>query len=354
VNTGAPVVSQSLPLTLDALAAFDTVIDVRSPSEYAEDHLPGALNFPVLTDEERAQVGTLHKQTSAFEAKRAGAAIVARHIAQHLERAFAEHPKSWRPLVYCWRGGLRSGAMTHVLRSVGWNARQLVGGYKAWRGQVIADLEVFPAKFSFTVVCGRTGSGKSRFLEALEETGAQVLDLEKLAAHKGSVLGDLPHAPQPSQKRLESLIWAALAGFDPARPVYVEAESKRIGNLRVPDALMQRMRVSECVEIVAGVAGRVALLREEYAHLIARPDVLFARLDCLAPLHSTARVEHWKDLARAGQWDAFVGEMLRDHYDPAYLKSMFRNFVHAEKATPLPMAGTGRDDFARLARSTRR
>ncbi|MBL8520060.1 MAG: tRNA 2-selenouridine(34) synthase MnmH [Betaproteobacteria bacterium] len=338
-----------MPLSLADLRRFDSIIDVRSPAEYAEDHLPGAINCPVLDDAERARVGTLHKQTSAFEAKKAGSVLVARNIAAHLEAGFAGRPRDWQPLVYCWRGGMRSGAMTHVLRSVGWDARQLQGGYKAWRAQVRDDLEALPQRFRFLVVCGRTGAGKSRFLEALAAAGQQVLDLEVLGAHKGSILGDLPDAPQPSQKRFDSLIWHALSAFDPARPVIVEAESKRVGALTVPGALMACMRASECIEIDAPPSARVALLQEDYAHLIGNPGLLMDKLDGLVGLHARETVEQWKALAAAGDWAAFVSRMLAEHYDPAYHRSMFRNYVRARNAVRLQPADHTPGAFARLA-----
>ncbi|MHB8166355.1 MAG: tRNA 2-selenouridine(34) synthase MnmH, partial [Sulfuricella sp.] len=226
-------------LTLAQLARFDDIIDVRSPSEFRDDHIPGAVNFPVLNDEERARVGTIYKQTSAFDAKKIGAALVARNIAGHVEQHFSDQPKNWRPLVYCWRGGSRSGAMTHILNQIGWRAQQLKGGYKAYRTMVLATLQTLPGRFRYRVICGPTGSGKSRLLTALDELGAQVLDLEGLAAHRGSILGSLPDADQPSQKLFESRLWEALQKFDPDHPVYVEAESKKIGNIRAPDALLE-------------------------------------------------------------------------------------------------------------------
>ncbi|MBL8513364.1 MAG: tRNA 2-selenouridine(34) synthase MnmH [Betaproteobacteria bacterium] len=339
-----------MPLTHDDLRGFDTIIDVRSPSEYAEDHIPGAVSCPVLDDAERARIGTLHKQSSAFDAKKAGGALVARNIAKHLEANFADKPKHWTPLVYCWRGGMRSGAMTHVLRSVGWDAKQLTGGYKAWRAQVMADLDVLPSRFQYVVVCGRTGSGKSRFLETLSAAGFQVLDLELLGAHKGSILGDLPDTPQPAQKRYDSLIWSALSGFDPARPVFVEAESKRVGKLTVPATLMERMRASLCVEVETPESARVALLKEDYAHLIANKALLFEKLDGLVGLHSHEIIGQWKALAEAGQWDAFVAHMLHEHYDPAYHRSMFRNYSQARSATRLRAESHTRAGFERLVR----
>lgn len=337
------------PLSLEQLQQFDAIIDVRSPAEFAADHLPGAINLPVLSNQERIEVGTLYKQSSAFEAKKAGAVLVARNIAAHIDTVMRDKPKNWKPLVYCWRGGSRSGAMTHILRSVGWSAQQLEGGYKAWRGQVIRDLDQLPARFMYRVICGRTGSGKSRLLEALAADGHQVLDLEKLAAHKGSVLGDLPDEAQPSQKMFESSIWLALSCFSTSRPVYVEAESKRVGVLRVPEILMQHMRQSDCHEVQTPTDLRVRLLREEYAHLIANPPRLYARLDCLRELHSGERIAAWKELANEERWDEFVANMLAQHYDPAYDKSMFRNYVKAKHASPLNVKTIDSAGFAALA-----
>jgi len=345
-----PDATVATPLTLAELAAYDAILDARSPAEFAEDHLPGAVNVPVLDDEERALVGTIYKQQSAFEAKRAGAPLVSRNIARHVESLFADRPRGWKPLVYCWRGGGRSGALAHVLRQVGWDAQRLEGGYKAFRKQVVADLEKLPARSRFCVICGATGSGKSRLLEALARAGAQALDLEALAAHRGSVLGDLPDAPQPSQKSFETAIWAALSGFDPGRPVFVESESKKVGNLRVPDALIERMRASECVRLEAGERERVALLREDYAHFEARPAALAEKLDCLAPLHGAARISQWKALLEAGDWDALVRDLLESHYDPAYRKSLFRNYRGAQNARVLEVRDISPPGFLALAR----
>ena len=313
-----PAPRVQLPLTAAQIAGWDAVIDARSPSEYAEDHLPGAVNCPVLDDPERELVGTAYKQRGSFEAKRLGAPLVAANIARIIAGRFADRPKSWRPLVYCWRGGSRSGSLTHVLRQVGWDALQLDGGYKAFRRQVAADLETMPGRFSFRVVCGATGSGKSRLLEALATTPAQVLDLEVLAAHRGSVLGELPGAPQPSQKAFETAIWSALSAFDPARPVVVESESRKVGNLRVPEALINRMREGECLRLEAPPEVRVELLLEDYAHLVADPQLLREKLACLVPLHGHERIERWNALAQAADWHGLVADLLEAHYDPDF------------------------------------
>ncbi len=221
---------------LPRLDQFDAVIDVRSPSEFAEDHIPGAINCPVLDDEERIRVGTLYKQVSAFEAKKIGAALVARNIGNHIESRFVEQGRDWKPLVYCWRGGNRSGAMATILARIGWPAVQLDGGYKEYRRHVNAALTTLPNAFSYRVVCGTTGSGKSRLLQTMAAEGAQVLDLEQQAIHRGSLLGHEPRIAQPSQKAVEITLWLAMRRFDPERPVFIESESKKVGNVRVPDA----------------------------------------------------------------------------------------------------------------------
>lgn len=318
--------------TVAQIGLFDEVIDVRSPSEYGEDHVPGAVNCPVLDDAERAEIGTLYKQVSPFDAKRRGAALVARNIARHLETAFAGRDRGWRPLVYCWRGGKRSGAMTHVLREVGWQAAQLDGGYKAFRREVVAQLERLPRGFRYIVVCGETGSAKSRLLEALAAHGAQVLDLERLACHRGSVLGNLPDTPQPAQKAFETLVWDRLRRMDPAVPVFVEAESKKIGQLQVPDALLDTMRGAECARIEAPVEARVAFLIEEYRHFLDDPATLKAQLDCLAGLYGKGAIAGWHALADRGDWEALVAELLTAHYDPAYRRSTQKNYARLAEA----------------------
>lgn len=338
------------PLALEELRAFDAIIDARSPAEYAEDHLPGAVNAPVLDDDERARVGTIYKQQSAFEAKRAGAPLAARNIARHIEERFSAKPRGWRPLVYCWRGGGRSGSLVHVLRQVGWDARRLEGGYKAFRRQVVADLEALPGRFHFRVVCGPTGSGKSRLLEALARAGAQVLDLERLAAHRGSVLGELPEAPQPSQKAFETAIWEGLSGLDARKGVYVESESKKVGNLRVPEALIARMRASPCVRLEAPPELRVALLLEEYAHFVERPGSLEAKLDLLRDLHGAERIAGWKAKLRAGEWPRLVADLLEGHYDPAYRKSLARNYGEAASGTAIEIRDISPGGYDEIAR----
>ncbi|HWA38559.1 MAG TPA: tRNA 2-selenouridine(34) synthase MnmH [Burkholderiales bacterium] len=322
----------SVPMAAGTLTAFDALLDARTPSEYAEDHIPGAMSAPVLSDSERAEVGTLYKQVSPFEAKKLGGALVAKNVAAHVERHFRDKAKDWRPLVYCWRGGKRSGAMAHILREIGWNAATLEGGYRAYRRWVVAELDRVPGRFTYVVVHGPTGSGKSRLLQTLGDAGAQVLDLERLAAHRGSVLGDLPDRRQPTQKMFESTLLHALSQLDPRQPVFVEGESKKIGQVQVPDGLIQRMRAARCLALDADLETRVSLLLEEYQHFVADRAALEGQLDCLVGLHGRERIAEWKALAAAGDWRSFVARLLVEHYDPAYRKSSTRNFAGLAEA----------------------
>lgn len=339
----------SAEFALPKLEQFDTIIDVRSQSEFALDHIPGAINCPVLDDAERVLVGTLYRQQGAFEAKKVGGPIVARNIAHHIETHFADRGKVWRPLVYCWRGGNRSGSMALIMARIGWPVAQLDGGYKAFRAQVTIDLDQLPA-FDFRVVCGTTGSGKTRLLQTLAARGAQVLDLEQLAAHRGSLLGSLPHEPQPSQKMFETRVWHTLRGFDPGRPVFVEAESRKVGQLRVPELLMERMRASPCLDLQLARPHRVQLLMQDYAHFCADPSLLSERLGHLVQLHGHARINEWQAMAAAGALPQLVDQLLALHYDPAYLRSIDRNFVQYPNAQQLVLDDIYEASFLALAR----
>jgi len=334
----------------EELGAYPDRIDVRSPSEYAEDHVPGAENHAVLDDAERAQIGTLHAKESAFAAKRAGAALVARNIALMLEGPFASKPRDWAPVVYCWRGGQRSRSLAHMLNEIGWRAAQLDGGYRAYRRHVLATLEALPARLHFEVICGLTGSGKSRLLDALAAEGAQVIDLEALAKHRGSLLGDLPDEGQPSQKWFESQVAAALERLDPARPVYVESESKKIGTVQVPETLLAAIRAGCCIRVDTPRALRIALLKGEYAHYLTDPGALTTRLAHLAPLHGRATIERWAAAAAAGDWDTLVAELLSRHYDPTYNRAIERNFARLGEALVVTPTSIAAEAFRVLAR----
>lgn len=317
------------------LAEFDTVVDARSEDEYAEDHLPGAVNWPSLDNAQRHEVGTLYKQVSPFEARKRGATLVAANISRHIGQHVMDKPKGWKPLVYCWRGGQRSGSLSLVLGQIGFTVHLVEGGYKAFRGAVLAQLPELARALSYRVVCGPTGSGKTRLLQALEAAGAQVLDLEGLASHRSSVLGLIPGQPQPTQKRFDTLVWEKLRGFDPARPVYVESESKKVGNVAVPESLIEAMRASPCLRLDLPDEERVRLLLEDYDFFSKDLDLFCRRLDALVQLRGREQVQAWQAQVRAGEIEPVVRELLVKHYDPGYASSTQRNFQQFGEARTL-------------------
>jgi tRNA 2-selenouridine synthase len=310
------------------LADFDAVIDARSESEHAEDRLPGAVNWPSLDDAQRIEVGTLYKQVSPFEARKRGAALVAANIARHIERHVMDKPKGWHPLVYCWRGGQRSGALSLVLGQIGFRVSLVEGGYKAFRHAVLAQLPALAQRLQYRVICGPTGAGKTRLLQALAAEGAQVLDLEALASHRSSVLGVIPGQPQPSQKGFDTRVWQALRAFDASRPVFVESESRKVGNVAVPEALIDAMRASACLRLELPEDQRVGLLLEDYAFFASDPAFFCQRLEALVQIRGKAQVAAWQEAVRAGRTEDVVRDLLVKHYDPGYAASTARNFVH--------------------------
>ena len=317
---------------LQSLDGFDAVIDARSEDEYLLDHLPGAVNWPTLRNDERREIGTIYKQVNPFEARKRGAAIAAHNIGAHIAREVIDKGRDWRPLAYCWRGGQRSGSLSLVLGQIGFKVSLVEGGYKAFRAAMLRDTERLAPLFDYRVVCGTTGSGKTRLLHALSGCGAQVLDLEALACHRSSVLGAIPGQPQPSQKAFDTRIWDALRRFDPSRPLFVESESRKVGNVAVPVALIDAMRRGTCLNLSLGDTERVALLMEDYDFFVHDVDAFCSRLEALNEVRGKAVVQGWQQQARAGHLDQVVLELLNRHYDPVYLQSMQRNFVHFDQA----------------------
>lgn len=300
---------------------YDMIIDVRSPAEFADDHLPGAVNLPVLDNDQRAEIGTMYKQISPFAAKRAGAALVAGNIAQHIGSALKDADRNFRPLVYCWRGGQRSGAMARIFSEIGWQTDLVDGGYKRYRKQVLDGLDSLPQHLNLVVLRGRTGLAKTHILQAALARGAQVIDLEALANHRGSLLGPEPDGEQPPQRLFESHLHAVLCGLDPARPVFIEAESNKVGQIHVPAALWAAMRGAVSVVADTKIEYRVAFLCRDYAHIIAEPARLDPLLDWVVTRLGHDIVDGWRQLIAAGDWPGFVRAVLDDHYDPAYDKS---------------------------------
>lgn len=318
---------------------YSEIIDVRSPSEFAEDRIPEAINLPVLDDAQRAEVGTIYKQISPFTARKTGAALVAKNISQHLTQHFAAKDKDYHPLVYCWRGGQRSQSMATVLAQIGWRVTVLDGGYKTYRAYVRQQLEQLPLKFTYKVLCGLTGSGKTYILRHLQQRNTQVLDLEALANHRGSLLGEEWHSkptPQPSQKYFESLLLQQLQKFDSSKIVWVESESNKIGRVHLPPSLWQQMKQASCVEIQPTLESRVQFLLQEYPYLRTHPDFLKTKLDRLKSRYGKQKLSYWYQLIDTEKWEIFVKDLLLYHYDPTYFQSMQRDFTNIEKELFLP------------------
>ena len=306
----------SRPLALP----FDSVIDVRSPAEFAEDHLPGAISLPVLSNDERALVGTIYSQESPFRARKIGAALVAMNAARHIQGPLAGMEGGWRPLVYCWRGGQRSGSFASILSQIGWRADTLAGGYRSYRRGVVARLYESHLPHPMVVLYGNTGTAKTELLHLVAARGGQVLDLEGLANHRGSVLGPRPGG-QPSQKMFESRLVAALAALVPGRPVLVEAESSKVGDLVVPPAVWAAMCAAPRLQLVAAPADRARYLARAYGDIAADRDGLKAILGQLVVQQGRARVAHWQGLVDAGAFEALALELITVHYDGRYARS---------------------------------
>lgn len=326
--------SAAAKISVDAIDSYlrsGDIIDVRSPGEFAEDFIPGAVNHPVLDNDERAAVGTVNKQQSPFEAKRMGAALVTKNICEMIATHFAEKPKDWSPLIYCWRGGKRSGVTAYLLREIGFNAVQLDGGYKAFRARVHDDLETLPSKFRYVTLCGCTGTGKTALLHALTRSGAQVIDLEGIANHRGSLLG-ATDTPQPSQKRFDTELWNTLRALDPARPVFVESESKKIGLVQMPESMRVAMKQGECAWIEVPLAARVAHIHGEYSNFVADPHALVDKLEPLKPLRGAKLLAQWRAQAESKDIDALFASLMVDHYDPLYTAAIKNNYANLASA----------------------
>lgn len=326
---------------------FDDVIDVRAPSEYAEDHVPGAMSLPVLSDAERAEVGTIYVQQDPFLARKVGAALVARNAAIHLQGPLADKTGGWRPLVYCWRGGQRSGSFASILAQIGWRVGLIEGGYKSYRRLVVKAMYEDPIVPRLILLDGGTGTAKTRLLDHLAQQGQQVLDLEGMAQHRGSLLGGMPGG-QPAQKSFESRVAMALATMDPDRPVFVEAESNKIGSRIIPPSLWQAMIQSDHIRVEAPLEARAKYLVETYGDLLADGAALDQKLSVLARFHGHEQADAWRKMAKEKAFPALASELVEKHYDPTYRRSSRR------ASAPLSVQGLARLDDAALAQAAER
>lgn len=324
---------------------FDDIIDVRAPAEFAEDHIPGAISLPVLDDAERAEVGTIYKQVSPFTARKVGAALVAKNASAHLQGPLASKTGAWKPLVYCWRGGQRSGSFASILGQIGWRVDTIAGGYKSWRSLVVKALYDTPVASPVVVLDGNTGSAKTEILRLLPGLGVQVVDLEGLARHRGSLFGGLPGG-QPSQKAFERDLALELARLDPTRPVVVEAESSKVGECRVPPELWKAMIAAPRVAIAAPLAARAEYLVRAYADMVEDASRLTGVINLLRQSHPHEVVDGWITMAGDARFAELAEGLMAAHYDPRYDKHRERLAV---PMVEIPVAALGQADMAGVA-----
>jgi tRNA 2-selenouridine synthase len=295
------------------------VVDVRSPLEYAEDHLPGAINVALLADEERAEVGTIYKQSGPQPARVRALELTARRFPSMVE-VIGKAAEGRPILVYCWRGGLRSKTVVSILELTGYQAVQLTGGYKAFRSRVISFFEPFRPPGPLVVLHGMTGIGKTTFLLGLPSDRYAVIDLEGLACHRGSAFGELGLNQALSQKRFETLLWDAFRKVPPGKPVIVEGESKRIGKVSLPGDVYEVMRESVKVWGAASVGTRVRRLIAEYGIPAYRDGMV----EALERIRKRLGGEKYAEIAGyLDRWEMepFMTALVRDYYDKVYYKT---------------------------------
>ncbi len=305
---------------------FDSIIDVRSPAEFALDHIDRAINLPVLSNEERALVGTTYKQDNRFKARKIGAALIAKNTAQHLETELFSKNRNWRPLIYCWRGGQRSSAFATILSEIGWRPILLDGGYKSYRKEVSEIMHKKPTKYNFVLISGHTGTAKTKIIQIIKKLSIQTIDLEALANHRGSVFGANP-TKQPSQKLFESFLFYKLKSLNYKKPIILESESNKIGQVAIPSMIWNTMKNAPRIEITAPLHSRARYLTRTYKNLTENQEVLDQKIEFLTNQHGHKKVQEWKNLSKAGKFSTLAAELMFNHYDPRY-KNCQKNPSH--------------------------
>lgn len=294
------------------------IIDVRTPLEYAEDHLPGAHNVPILSNEERVEIGTIYKQQGSQKARIRGMELTCGRFAD-MTREAAAHADGRPILVYCWRGGLRSLSMAFLIESCGYPVVQLRGGYKAFRNQVTSYFEDFTPPAPLIVIHGMTGSGKTTFINGLDRGTWTVIDLEGLARHRGSAFGSMGLGDQPTQKRFDTMLWNALRHAPPDRPIILEGESQRIGRITLPGCFYDVMAASCKAWCKVSVDTRVARLTEEYAHQEYREPIAEA-LERIRKKLGGAQYAELKEMLEKWDIPGVARGLIEQYYDKLYYK----------------------------------
>jgi len=301
------------------------LVDVRSPCEHVAESIPGSVNVPLLTDDERALVGTIYKQEGEVSARRYALRIISPKIPDLIDRILAMRKSGQHLVVHCWRGGLRSEAVASFLSVIGVDCWRLTGGYKAWRQQLLAD---FAGEYDFlpVVLDGFAGVGKTEILSELSRLGHAVLDLEALANHRGSVFGGMGLGAQPTQKNFDAAVWLQLRKFE-NEPVFMEAESRKVGRLSIPNCVFDRICSGHKVLVSGTLQVRSQRIVADYARTMnANGEANAVRLlHALTERLGARRVAEVEQIATAGDLVAAVEILLVEYYDPLYAKQIARS-----------------------------
>ncbi len=314
---------EELTVSLEkALALRDQgalLVDTRTPAEFAEGSIPGAVNVPIFTDAERVEVGTLYKCQGRQAARRLGVRLVSPKIPELIEQVEVAWGAAGRVpiVVFCWRGGMRSKALTSFLQLAGLPARQLIGGHKAFRA-LVRDFLERGEWGRLLVLRGLTGVGKTRLLLELAAEGSPVLDLEGLAGHRGSAFGGLGLAPQPTQKQFEALLWDALRRIPPEGYALAEGESRHIGRLILPLKVYEALQKETSLWVEASLDYRARVILEDYPARDALRDAFIPPIKALRQRLGGEVVERFLGLLAAGEWEALARELMLRYYDPLY------------------------------------
>ena len=303
------------------------IVDVRSPCEFVGEFIPGAVNIPLLSDEERAEVGKVYKEQGEFRARRLALGVVAPRIPEIVDKIIASKKENHTLVVHCWRGGMRSEAVVSFLSLMGVDCWRLTGGYKAWRRCVMDDFEADRYPFRVVVVDGLTGVGKTEVLKELEAIGMDVLDLEAIANHRGSIFGGIGLAEQPTQKNFDGYLWERLRTFS-GDFVFVEAESRKIGSVRLPEFLMERIKDRSGIRILleSSLSCRVERISRDY-HLLDHKEALLdllGRVRIFKERLGHEKIKGLSDALQENRGEDFIESMLRDYYDPLYSRHIRR------------------------------
>ena len=297
---------------------FSDIIDVRSPAEFKEDHISGSINLPVLNNKQRVDIGKIYKKESPFKAKKIGASLVSNNISKHLKKVLINKPGNWKPLIYCWRGGQRSKAFATVLSEIGWQVTILKGGYKTYRSSINNEINKLTKTSRFIVLKGPTGCAKTKILELLKKQGLSVLNLERLASHKGSLLGDIPNKKQPSQKMFESKIFSSLNNLKNKNKIFIESESSKIGNLFLPQIVLNKIKTSQAIEINANLDERIKFLLNDYSKYIREENSFLELFKHAKNKVSSKTINNWLKLYKNKNWYKLAHYLIVDYYDPLY------------------------------------